>query len=647
MRNRKAVTVIVNLAVTLTAFFAALVLRFDLIIPVREPALWAIALGLIIAVKAFCYSVAGLNEGWWRFIGVRDVPRFVAGNALASALLVVQPLLNQRPFAIPKSVFVIDFFICTLVMLGTRLLSRLVFETRPANRYDSAQSRKLLIIGAGRGGTRLLDELTLEGGAGYDIVGFVDDDPSKVGSRIRGTEVVGSTGGLAALLEQHEVTDVIVAVASPRNSWLRGIMKICEQHAARCRILPSFSDYLNGKVFLGQVRNLKLEDLLGRVPVQLDERNLAGAINGKVVLVTGGAGSIGSELCRQIARFGPSELVLLDKDESGIFFIQHELRRRFPQLNLRAVIGDIRNLPRMKALFREHAVSAVFHAAAYKHVPLMEENIHEAISTNIQGTMNLARLAQDTGCEKFVLISTDKAVKPSSVMGATKRAAELCLWALPEGLTQFVAVRFGNVLGSAGSVIPLFQRQIQAGGPVTVTHPEATRYFMTVQEAVQLVLHASTLAESRVVYMLDMGEPVSIVELAENLIRLSGLRPNVDVPIEFSGLRPGEKLHEELLLKSEESEPSALPKIARVKSTVQPRVEWTERFAEMESLVREASDARLLDWLCRTVQEFRPGSHFDALRQQAILKPVVFVDATGASREAGGTTARAVSSAGA
>lgn len=605
---RRAVAFSVNLTVAAVCFAAAALLHHDFRAPAEPPFGWAVALSIVLTSKAVCFSAAGLNEGWWRFIGIRDVPRFVVGSGAASGLLIVLSLLKPNIVGLSVGLLLTDLSLCLSGLLGTRILSRLMMEgVRRAPNSDS-RLRRLLVIGAGRMGARLVDELYTSGSASYELVGLVDDDPYKVGSRIRGTEVLGTTADLDSLLSERKITDVVIALTAPDEQWLRGVKKVCDESTVKCRILPTFGEYLSGKASLGQIRDIRLEDLLGRAPVRLDERSLASGLNGKVVLITGGAGSIGSELCRQIARFGPKRLLLLDKDESGIYFMKHELQRRFPSLQLVTIICDIRNAQRLRKLFQKYQIEAVFHAAAYKHVPLMEENVYEAVSTNVYGTLLLARLARESGCEKFVLISTDKAVKPCSVMGATKRAAELVLETIPNGQITYVAVRFGNVLGSAGSVVPLFQRQIALGGPVTVTHPEVTRYFMTVQEAVQLVLHASTLAKCKDLFMLDMGKPVPILELAENLIRLNGLEPNVDVSIEFSGLRPGEKLHEELLLKSEGFEPTTLPKVLRVRTKCTEPAWLAEKFQRFEELLQKGDDNSLLDWLTKCVAEYRPGS---------------------------------------
>ncbi len=614
LRFRRPVTMSVNTAVVIGGFIAAVLLRFDFVWPAHSQLEWASVLGAVVLVKLIVFSRYKLNEGWWRFIGIRDVPHFVMGCAVASTILVLLNLAIWKDIALPTSVFVIDWCVCTLGLLGTRLFSRLIAQSMAASGRELQHKHPLIIIGAGRGGTRVLEELSLEGGAGYHVKGFIDDDPNKAGSRIRGVDVLGTTDDLEELISSHGIQDIIVALASPGHDWLRQIMSTCERFRVRCRILPSFSEYITGKASLGQLRDIRLEDLLGRSPVQIDERHLAGAMHGRVVLVTGGAGSIGSELCRQIARFGPRILLVFDKDESGLFYMQHELKRRFPDLESCCIIGDVRNKKRLSRLFKKYPICSVFHAAAYKHVPLMEDSVYEAVSTNVLGTRNLAELAVENRCDQFVLISTDKAVRPVSVMGATKRAAELVLESIPDSNTSLVAVRFGNVLGSAGSVVPLFQKQIAAGGPVTVTHPDVTRYFMTIQEAIQLILHSSIQADQRDLFMLDMGDPVSIVELAENLIRLSGLQPNVDIPIEFSGLRPGEKLHEELLLNSEEFSKTKLPKIFRVQRMSVEATQLAQQFGKMTRLLDECNDRKLLDWLRKTVCEYRPGTHLKSLQ---------------------------------
>jgi FlaA1/EpsC-like NDP-sugar epimerase len=393
-------------------------------------------------------------------------------------------------------------------------------------------------------------------------LGYVDDDPKKIGNTFHGLKVLGATSDIPRICAEYRIDEAVIAIPSAPGRKIREIVEACITAGIRYKTLPGYGDLINGQVSFDLIREVDLEDLLGRNPVTLDVDGIRQYLTNRTVLVTGAAGSIGSELCRQIARFAPQRIVLLDMAETPLFFIEREFVANFPQIRIAAVIGDVRDSAQMTAVFEEFAPKTVFHAAAYKHVPLMEANSCSAVLNNIQGTLNVAETADRCGVDTFVLISTDKAVNPANIMGASKRIAEMTVQSLAQSSrTHFVTVRFGNVLGSNGSVVPIFKEQIRRGGPVTVTHPEVTRFFMTIHEAAQLVLQAGSMGKGGEIYVLDMGEPVRIVHMAEELIRLSGLRPYEDIDITFTGLRPGEKLYEELMLATEGTQATRHQKI--------------------------------------------------------------------------------------
>ncbi|MBP3964829.1 polysaccharide biosynthesis protein [Paenibacillus lignilyticus] len=435
-----------------------------------------------------------------------------------------------------------------LIMGGIRFIWRMIVDSK----NTATNKSRVLIIGAGDCGAIIAKEIKSNANAELYVVGFIDDDKKKLLQRILGIPVLGDRYAIEAIVRRHKINEIIIAIPSAGKTELTEIISICRVSGAKVKIIPALNDLIAGKVSVSAMRDIDLEDLLGRDPILPDLKGIADYVENKVVLVTGAGGSIGSELCRQITTFRPKTLMLLGHGENSIYTIEMELRRRFPDLKLETIIADIQDRSRIDDVFREHKPQVVFHAAAHKHVPLMERNPAEAVKNNVFGTKNVADAANRYEVERFVLISSDKAVNPSSIMGATKRIAEMYIQMLDQiSHTKYVAVRFGNVLGSRGSVIPRFKEQIAAGGPVTVTHPEMVRYFMTIPEAVQLVIQAGAFAAGGEIFVLDMGQPVKIVELAEDIIRLSGFEPYTEIPIEFTGIRAGEKLYEELLLNEE------------------------------------------------------------------------------------------------
>ena len=542
-RFRRWALRVVQLAIFLFAGISAFLLRFDFAIPKTYRAHLLAGLCIWVIAKVLAFQLCGLERGWWRYVSVSDLLRVAFAN-LAGSALGGAGILLFAPRGFPRSIYFVDFLVCFIATAGVRLSARMLFEfSRTVNR---GVKKRALIYGAGDAGVSLLREIRQNPVLAYDIAGFIDDNPVKTGSLIYRAKVFGNGEALQSIVMAQGIDVVLIALPSATGREMTAVLKRCQEAGVAYKTVPSFTEILESGSLASSIRDVNVEDLLGRNPIYLDESGIREKIENKVVAVTGAAGSIGSELCRQIARFCPATIVAYDCAETALFYIDREMRESFPGLTFCPEIGNIRNLRRLNEVFDKYRPSVLYHAAAYKHVPLMEAHVFEAIENNVIGTWNVAIAAAENGIADFVMISSDKAVRPTSVMGATKRVAELLIHALQDGPTKYVSVRFGNVLGSNGSVIPLFKQQIAARKPVTVTHPEMRRYFMTIPEAAQLVIQASTMGKGGEIFVLDMGEPVRILDLASNLILLSGLRPGEDIKIVFSGIRPGEKLYEEL-----------------------------------------------------------------------------------------------------
>ncbi|MBB4634486.1 polysaccharide biosynthesis protein [Longimicrobium terrae] len=569
LRLRRPLVLGLHLLLIPLAYYAAFALRFDLRMPEDvAPVFWS-TLPYLLGARLASFLIFGLFQGWWRHVGMRDLVDLVRAVTLSSALLLGALFMTSQVAGVPRSVLVLDWVLAVLIFGGVRFLVRAARE-RQFRPWRVRSGKRTLVVGAGASAERLLRHIQRDDSDSTWLVGLVDDDPGKRGMRMHGIPMLGTSEDLPALIAARQIEEVIIAIPSATREEMRRIVQPCMDSGVEFKIVPSMREVLDGRARLSELRKVQVEDLLGRETVALELEGVREDLEGRVVMVTGGAGSIGSELARQVAALQPSRLVVLDQGETPLYYIAMELETSFPGLDIVPVVADITNEGRMEAVFKKHRPDSVFHAAAYKHVPLMEDNAVEAVRNNTLGTLCVAKLAAKFGTRKFVLISTDKAVHPSSVMGATKRLAERVVLGWPvlqASRTDFRAVRFGNVLGSDGSVVPLFRKQLAAGKPLTVTHPDVTRYFMTIPEAVQLVLQAAALPDAAGrICMLDMGSPVRIVELAENLIRLSGLEPYSDVPILFTGLRPGEKLHEELMSDVETTFPTALAKIRVVQT---------------------------------------------------------------------------------
>ncbi len=571
LKHRRLVSETAQMALAAAALTAAFLLRFEFTLDPLYARMLARSLPFLLLAKFFVFRAFDLRDLTWRYLGFRDLIRIASANAAASAIATVV-LRIAFGGAFPRSIHILDLLLCVTLMVAARVLARIILET-PSERPQ----KRILIYGAGKAGVTVLSEIRANAQLGYEVAGFVDDDPQKRNLRLNGARVLGGIETLEAVARKQRVEQVLIALPNATGAQIRAILERCRAAQVAAKRIPALAELMDHKVLVDQIRDVRLEDLLGRAPARLDSAMIRARLSGRVVLVTGAGGSIGSELCRQIARYSPRALVGFDNAETALYQIDQEMREQFPDVPFYPEIGSIQNRRRLDEVFRDHRPSSVYHAAAYKHVPMMEAHLFEAVENNVFGTRNVVRAA--AGVEDFVLVSSDKAVRSTNVMGATKRLAELiCSAAGP----KFRAVRFGNVLGSNGSVIPLFKRQIAAGGPVTVTHPEIRRFFMTIPEAAELVLQAAAMGKGGEIFVLDMGEPVRIQDLARNLILLSGLKPDVDIPIEFTGLRPGEKLYEEVNGMEEDTVRTSHSQI---------RV-FTGRGASQEALSRSLEDLR-------------------------------------------------------
>ena len=572
LQQHGALVLSLHICLVFGSLLFAWLLRFEF--RFRHPVIALSAAPILVLFRLAALSRFHLLHGHWRYTNVDDATDIVKATAVGSIAFFValRYLLGVAQF--PLSVYIIEAILSACAVAGVRIAFCVM--AAGAERVTLAHERtQVLVIGAGLAAQMVLRELQ-HSNSGLWVVGCLDDDPTKSGLKVEGKRVLGTVDQLAAIASEHAVTNVIIAVPSASGTQMRRFVRLCEEAGLKFSTVPSLQDLLSGKAKIVDVREVNLDDLLGRDPIHIDLKAVQGIIVGKVVLVTGAAGSIGSELCRQILQYNPAKLVCLDQSETGLFYLEMELGSR------RTVycVADYADASRMRRLFSAHRIQMVFHAAAYKHVPLMERNLREALENNVFGLMEFLQVAETAACESFTLISSDKAVCPTSIMGATKRIAELLLGSRWQSNMRCVSVRFGNVLGSQGSVVPVFQKQLAEEKRITVTHPEITRFFMTIREAVSLVLQAATIGKNRDVLVLDMGEPVRIVDLARTLIHLSG-KSERDIEVVFTGLRPGEKLYEELFYPEERALPTSCPKIKRTSGAA---VNWKELKASLEDI---------------------------------------------------------------
>ncbi len=558
----------------ITAFAASLMFAFLVANNMQFRQTWLVnqyplLLLFVVIIKLVVFGLFKQYRGWWRYVGISDLLGILRASLVSTLLIVFlwisllyTPIRQKLPnmTTVPQAVFMVDLFATFMLLAGLRMIIRLYYEE--FRTVEGGRLKRFLIIGAGNAGEALLREIHRMPVTEYEVIGFVDDDPAKQGINIHGIPVLGNVEQLPKICEDRSIEEIAIAIPSAAHKQLRRVIQVCQGTKIRFRTVPSITDIASGRFRVSQIRDVDINDLLGREAVQLDLDSIESFAKNKTILVTGAGGSIGSEMCRQLCNFNPKMLLLIEQAENPLFHIERELQRQFPDVPMKAIICNITDKTRVERLFEKYKPQVVIHAAAHKHVPLMELNPGESIKNNIVGTRTIANAADNHGASNFVMISTDKAVNPTSLMGSSKRVAEMYIQDLNRtSETHFVTVRFGNVLGSNGSVVPIFKKQIAQGGPVTVTHPDMQRYFMTIPEASQLVLQAATMGKGGEIFVLDMGEPVKIVDLARELITLSGFRPNEDIEISFTGARPGEKLFEELSIKGEDMQLTRHPKI--------------------------------------------------------------------------------------
>jgi FlaA1/EpsC-like NDP-sugar epimerase len=617
LKWRLPLVVAAHLSLILISNYLSFWLRFDGQIPERYKQIMVEALPWLLVVRGCSFLLHRLYKGLWRYTGIWDLWNIISASVLGSIVffILIHGILGQKEY--PRSVFALDTILLVFFLGGLRLPWRIY---RELNRREK-KGKRVLIYGAGDAGEMIARDMKQHPEYRYDPVGFIDDDGSKVGQSIHGLPVFGKREALPKVIEKKRIDEVVVAIPSALPSTMRDLLKSLEPFNIPIKTTPNLRDILDERVTVNEIRNLSVEDLMTRRAVNMDLNAVKSMLKGKRVLVTGAGGSIGSELCRQIAALDPSELILFERYENGLYDIANELIRTGHKDIIRNVIGDVTDRELVNRLFQIRTPEVIFHAAAHKHVPLMQFNPCEAIKNNVAGTRVLSKAAVKHGVGKFVMISTDKAVNPTSIMGASKRVAEMIVNAMADhSMTSFVAVRFGNVLGSKGSVVPLWVDQIKRHGPVTVTHPDMQRYFMLIPEAVELVLLASAVGGDAVTYVLQMGEQINVTEMARNLIRLSGFVPDVEIPIVYTGLRPGEKLFEELVAHDEVAEPCAVKEILKIRKTGFADSSLLRRkVRELEKAAFQGDSSAVVACLRELIPNFAPadGSVVSSVSQAA------------------------------
>ena len=617
MRARRFLVFGHDVIAAAAAWMGAFWLRFNFDMP---PEYEKVMLGLLLSttgIYAAVFYLMGLYKGLWRYASIHDLQRIVIAVGIAAMAVPAVLNLMRLGAVVPRTVYVLTPILLVIIMGASRLAYRAWREGRLLPIIARPQATPVLVLGAGATAAALLRDLATS--PRWRVVGLLDDDRGKHGGEVAGVKVLGAIERAGAAAQRLGVAHAVIAMPSATHQERKRALDLCTRAGLSVMTVPALSDIVAGKVSISSLRPVELDDLLGRDPVQLDEAGLQAFIDGRTVLVTGAGGSIGSELCRQIARFAPGRIVLFDNSEFALYAIEQEFRDRLPGVPVTAIVGDAKDARRIQEVFARFAPRVVFHAAAYKHVPLMEEdNAFEAVANNVLSTLTVGGAARKARCEKVVLVSTDKAVNPTNVMGASKRLAELACQALQLGAaTQFVVVRFGNVLGSTGSVVPRFRAQIAAGGPITVTHPEIQRYFMSIPEAAQLVLQAGMMGKGGEIFVLDMGDPVKIADLARQMIRLSGFSPE-DIRIEYTGLRPGEKLYEELLADSEKTLPTPHPKLRIAKARPPDSDRLLEELFDWLASPGNADAAAVRAQLRRWVPEYGAPSGEAAVEREKV-----------------------------
>jgi len=619
------IVLVIDALLVAVSWYLANLLRFNFDIPPDSVAVMTRLIPILLGTKMVIFYTFDLYKGMWRYTSIDDLLNIMKASSVSSLIVVTLMAFTHGLEGFARAAFVIDWVLTVFLIAGYRLGIRLYYWLGPKDRLSSFRSlsilslkkgdrrgaKKLLILGAGDCGEKIYREIQDNASLRYKVVGFLDDDLAKVGKLLHGVPILGTTVELKRLAERIGAQEALIAIPSATSAEMRALLARCEESGLPSKTVPGMGELINGKVSVKTIRDVDYRDLLGREMIRLDEDRIAAYLRKARILVTGAGGSIGSELCRQICRFNPSCLILYERAESPLYEIDLELRSGYAEAQVVPILGDILDRSQLTRALSDHQPQVVFHAAAYKHVPMMELQPWKAVNNNILGTRHVMELSREYGVERFVLVSTDKAVRPANVMGASKRVAELLVQnqnGCEQSVSKFITVRFGNVVGSAGSVVPLFKNQIERGGPVTVTHPDVTRYFMTIPEACQLILQAGAMGEGGEIFLLDMGTPVKIVDMARDLIRLSGFEPEVDIKIDFVGLRPGEKLFEELITSGEGIVPTSHEKIMvlRGKSCDQERL--NAAIDELAALAREQNAAGIREKLQEILEDYTPGT---------------------------------------
>ena len=608
--KRHLLLIMIDVALINFALWFAYLLRFEWKIPASYISGWFYTALLITVIKVICFASFRLYQSLWRYSSLPEMFQIVTAVSVSSAIIFVLNWYLLK-LGIPRSIIVFDWLLTNILVGGCRLGIRARRELLINFGLRQKRRKHVLIVGAGQAGALIIKEMSRDHADTHQPVAVVDDDQSKIHYRLHGVPVVGETAKIPQVVNKFSIDEIIIAIPSAPKAQLRRVITLAKGTGLPTRILPVISELAMGRITYKQVREIRIEDLLGRKPVDLNIPEIASYLRGERVLITGAGGSIGSELCRQVMSFEPESLVLLGKGENSIYEIHQELIEHYPKRNIAPVIADVRDVSRIEQVMKEYKPTVIFHAAAHKHVPLMELSPDEAVKNNVFGTKNLAEMSDKYHAKKFVMISTDKAVNPTSIMGATKRIAEMIIQNMAaKSQTKFCAVRFGNVLGSRGSVIPLFRKQIARGGPVTITHPEMVRFFMTIPEAVSLVIQAGCIGEQGEVFILDMGEPVRILDLAKDLIRLSGYEPGKDIGIKYCGVRPGEKLYEEILTAEEGT---TATKYERIYVGKPNGVDWrrlSDDLAYLEQCVSIGDKVGVVQKLQQMLPKYRPSEQW-------------------------------------
>jgi len=606
--------ILMDVALVNLALYLAFMIRFDWHLSLQAKSAHFFLVPWVTIIRLVLFHKFGLHQWAFRYASIHEAVNVFKSTTFGTLLIILVTFLKQYGYlghslVVGRSVPIIDYFVCFFLISGSRFLPRLLIKFKEERRYRSL--KRVLVVGAGSAGEIVARELTGSRRL-YQPVGFIDDNVSKKNLTIHGIKVLGTRKDIAEIVNRHRIEEIIIAIPSARGKVIRDIISRCQKIEVKFKIIPGLHKILAGEVDIKHIREVKPEDLLGRETIQIDTSEIKSFLEDKVILVSGAGGTIGSELCRQIAGFNAGKLILYEHNENDVYFLEMELKAKYPSLEFRTIIGDIKDIGLLKHTFSRYRPQIIFHSAAHKHVPLMEENPVSAVKNNIIGTRNLIYAAEHYGVERFVFISTDKAVNPTSVMGASKRIAEMLLQAKAgSNRTKFMAVRFGNVIGSSGSVIPLFKKQIEEGGPVTVTHPEVRRFFMTVGEAIQLVIQAGAIGNGGEIFILDMGEQIKIIDLAKNLIILSGLELDENISIEFIGLRPGEKLYEETLHNIEKDKATKHDKIYITQPDEFDPHQLRRDIKELEKLANVMAEKKIVEKIKEIIPTFKRREEFN------------------------------------